>query len=62
MYILGSNLGACISACEDPKVEGVELYISDFERPITERLQANLGAISDILGLFGTHFGYFRPL
>lgn len=28
-----------IQAFKDPKVEGVELYITDFERPITERLQ-----------------------
>ena len=24
---------------QDPKVKGVQLYISDFQRPITERLQ-----------------------
>lgn len=25
----------------DPKVEGVQLYVSDFQRPITERLQSD---------------------
>jgi catabolite regulation protein CreA len=28
-----------IDAFSDPKVEGVTLYVSDFERPVTERLQ-----------------------
>ncbi|KAJ1445109.1 CreA protein-domain-containing protein [Pelagophyceae sp. CCMP2097] len=28
-----------IEAFEDPKIEGVTVYISDFERPLTERLQ-----------------------
>ena len=26
-------------ALEDPKVQGVVLYLSDFDRPITEKLQ-----------------------
>lgn len=26
-------------AFEDPKVQGVELYLSDFDRPLTEKLQ-----------------------
>mmetsp|Transcript_27336 Transcript_27336/g.42718 ORF Transcript_27336/g.42718 Transcript_27336/m.42718 type:complete len:217 (+) Transcript_27336:20-670(+) len=30
-----------VTAFKDPKVEGVELYITDFERPVTERLQKN---------------------
>jgi len=25
----------------DPKVKGVEIYVADFQRPLTERLQAN---------------------
>ena len=25
----------------DPKVQGVQLYVSDFQRPITERLQSD---------------------
>mmetsp|Transcript_7716 Transcript_7716/g.24282 ORF Transcript_7716/g.24282 Transcript_7716/m.24282 type:complete len:195 (-) Transcript_7716:25-609(-) len=28
-----------VDAFPDPKVEGVTLYVSDFERPVTERLQ-----------------------
>eukprot|EP00638_Chattonella_subsalsa_P008727 CAMPEP_0117757922 /NCGR_PEP_ID=MMETSP0947-20121206/15052_1 /TAXON_ID=44440 /ORGANISM="Chattonella subsalsa, Strain CCMP2191" /LENGTH=150 /DNA_ID=CAMNT_0005577973 /DNA_START=221 /DNA_END=673 /DNA_ORIENTATION=+ len=28
-----------VEAFQDPKVEGVTLYLSDFSRPITERLQ-----------------------
>ena len=28
-----------VTAFQDPKVEGVELYVSDFQRPINERLQ-----------------------
>ena len=28
-----------IDAFKDPKVDGVTLYVSDFERPVTERLQ-----------------------
>ena len=28
-----------VDAFADPKVEGVTLYVSDFERPVTERLQ-----------------------
>ena len=27
-----------VNAFEDPKVQGVELYLSDFSRPLTERL------------------------
>uniref|UniRef100_A0A6T6VPC6 CreA protein n=1 Tax=Hemiselmis tepida TaxID=464990 RepID=A0A6T6VPC6_9CRYP len=30
-----------VTSFEDPKVKGVALYISDFQRPITERLQKN---------------------
>jgi catabolite regulation protein CreA len=30
-----------VNAFEDPKVKGVQLYITDFERPVTERLQKN---------------------
>ena len=28
-----------VTAFQDPKVEGVQLYISDFQRPITDRLK-----------------------
>jgi catabolite regulation protein CreA len=28
-----------VTAFQDPKVEGVQLYVSDFQRPITERIQ-----------------------
>ena len=47
-----------MTAFKDPKVEGVELYISDFERPITERLQANLRAILNICGFLEGLLGY----
>ena len=30
-----------VTAFDDPKVKGVQLYITDFERPVTERLQKN---------------------
>ncbi|EKX52336.1 hypothetical protein GUITHDRAFT_161372 [Guillardia theta CCMP2712] len=30
-----------VTSFKDPKVKGVELYITDFERPITDRLQKN---------------------
>jgi catabolite regulation protein CreA len=30
-----------IESFDDPKVQGVTLYISNFERPITERLTSN---------------------
>ena len=28
-----------VDRIKDPKVQGVELYVSDFQRPITDRLQ-----------------------
>ncbi|KAJ8605337.1 hypothetical protein CTAYLR_002391 [Chrysophaeum taylorii] len=30
-----------VDAFEDPKIEGVTIYLSDFERPVTERLSKN---------------------
>ena len=30
-----------IESFDDPKVQGVTLYISNFQRPITERLTSN---------------------
>ena len=33
-----------VNAFEDPKVKGVELYIADFDRPLTEKLSSDLFA------------------
>mmetsp|Transcript_27363 Transcript_27363/g.82102 ORF Transcript_27363/g.82102 Transcript_27363/m.82102 type:complete len:194 (-) Transcript_27363:24-605(-) len=40
-----------IDAFEDPKVEGVTLYVSDFERPVTERLQKDFFSDPSTAGL-----------
>ena len=39
--LIGPDHKIVVDAHDDPKVQGVQLYVSNFQRPITERLQGD---------------------
>ena len=61
MQIAGSGLvfkdTLKITAFDDPKVSGVQLYLSDFQRPVTEKLNGGMFNDPSQGGLTCSHMG-----